>query len=136
MRLEISRSVADAILAEAARHPEREVCGLLFGSDARVEALKVCGNVAENPGIAFEIDPVDLITAYRAARNGGSVICGCFHSHPRGSAEPSRRDAEAAAPDGWVWLIAAGADLQAYRAIEDGALHGRFDRVSLTIIGD
>jgi desampylase len=136
MRLEISRSAADAILAETARHPEREVCGLLFGGDARVDAMKVCRNVAESPETAFEIDPGELIAAYRAARNGGAAICGCFHSHPGGSAQPSRRDAEAAAPDGWVWLIAAGTDLQAWRAGPNGALHGRFDRLALAITGD
>jgi desampylase len=135
MGLEISRPVVDAILAEAARHPAREVCGLLFGSAGRVDTHKACRNVADTPETAFEIDPADLIAAYRAARNGAPAICGCFHSHPAGSAEPSRRDAAAAALDGWVWLIAAGRDLRAYRAVADGALHGRFDRLPVTIRG-
>src|ERR1700757_2947281 len=117
MRLEISRSVADAIRAEAALHPGREICGLLFGSAGRVEGLAICRNVAETPETAFEIDPAQLIAAHRAARAGGPVLCGCFHSHPGGLAEPSPRDAAAAMPDGSLWLIVAGADLLIYRAV-------------------
>jgi proteasome lid subunit RPN8/RPN11 len=136
MRLEISRSVADAICAEAALFPGREICGLLFGSARRVESLAICRNVAETPETAFEIDPAQLIAAHRAVRAGGPAICGCLHSHPGGSAEPSPRDAAAATPDGSLWLIIAGPDLQAYRAVEGGALHGRFDRVAFAIDGE
>src|SRR3546814_6701011 len=35
----------------------------------------------------------------------GPAIAGCYHSHPCGPAEPSARDAAAAAPDGALWLI-------------------------------
>jgi proteasome lid subunit RPN8/RPN11 len=94
-----------------------------------VDRFQVCTNVAADPRTAFEIDPGQLIVAYRAMREGGDAIAGCFHSHPRGSPEPSVSDAASAAPDGWVWLIAGDGSIGAWRAVERGTRHGRFDAV-------
>ncbi len=129
MRLEISRSVIDAIVTEADRVPWREVCGLLLGMPHRIDGLLVCGNVAPDPRRSFEIDPVQLIAAHRAARRGGPGIVCCFHSHPLGAPEPSATDAASAAPDGWIWVIAAGRGVGVWQAVEHGARHGRFDAV-------
>ncbi|URW76961.1 M67 family metallopeptidase [Sphingomonas donggukensis] len=133
MTLRISRSVADAILAEARAGGSREVCGLLFGSATRIDTALRCANVAETPHRAFEIDSAALLAAHRAARGGGPRIAGCYHSHPSGTATPSLRDAAAAAPDGWLWVIAGGGALAAFRAVAAGAIHGRFDPVPLVI---
>jgi len=127
--LEISRSVVEGILAGAAASPGRETCGLLLGTVARIDGFLPCDNVAADPGKAFEIDPRQLVAAYRAARNGGPAIAGCFHSHPLGAPEPSPTDAASAAPDGWIWLIAAKGGVGVWRAVENGARHGRFDAV-------
>ncbi len=127
MGCEISRSVLAAIRDEAAASPGREVCGLLFGGDGRIDAHRPCDNVAERPEDSFEIDPAALISAYREERTGGLRIAGCYHSHPAGDATPSRRDADAAAPNGWVWLIAGVGEIRAYRAVVGGVIHERFD---------
>lgn len=129
MRLEISRSVLDAIVAAADAVPDREICGLLFGSPARIDGYRLCANVAADPCATFEIDPASLIAAHRAARSGGPAIVGCFHSHPSGTTKPSATDAAQAAPDGSVWLIVAGREAALWRAVPDGARHGRFDAV-------
>ena len=131
--LQISRSVADRIRAEAAGSG-REVCGILFTRETgAVVAAQRCDNVAADPARRFEIDPVALIAAHRAARRGGPVIVGHYHSHPGGSATPSIADAAAAAPDGSVWLIVAPGEMQAWRAVRDGAVHGRFDPLTLVV---
>ncbi|MES2096274.1 MAG: M67 family metallopeptidase [Pseudomonadota bacterium] len=119
MRLEISRADVDRLLGEAATSPDGEVCGLLLGAGLRVDAVRACRNVAENPGRSFEIDPAALIAAYRAARNGGPGVIGHYHSHPTGTPEPSARDA-AAAHGGEVWMIMAGGAIQAWLAARDG----------------
>lgn len=127
MGLEISSTLLQRLLEAAAETPDREVCGLLLGTPVRIEAMLPCRNVAPDPHVAFEIDPSQLIAAYRAERGGGPRIVGCYHSHPVGAPTPSARDAAAAAPDDWIWAILAEGGAGWYRAVEHGRLHGRFD---------
>ena len=121
MVLEISSAVLDAIVADANASPAREVCGLLFGSRARVTAGLACRNVAEDPADSFEVDPRALIAAHRAARARGPEIVGCYHSHPNGSTKPSLRDL-VAAEDGAIWLIVAAGEIGLWQAAS-----GRFE---------
>ncbi|MDR6849157.1 proteasome lid subunit RPN8/RPN11 [Sphingomonas sp. BE270] len=133
MTLEISSTLLARLLNEAANAPEQEVCGLLFGTAERLDAVRPCRNVAAEPDRAFEIDPAALIAAHRATRDGGPAIIGCYHSHPNGAATPSARDAAAAAPDGALWIIIADPQVACYRAVCDGAYVGRFDPVPYRI---
>lgn len=126
MALEISSTLVARLLNEADSEPDREVCGLLFGTSDRIEAALRCGNVASDPRTAFEIDPAALIAAHKAERRGGPAIVGCYHSHPNGAALPSPRDAAAALPDGAFWLILAAGQACLFRAVEHGAIEGRF----------
>lgn len=131
MRVEISSAALDRIGAAAAASPAVEVCGLLFGSADRIVAAEACGNVAADPARRFEIDPAALLAAHRRARHGGPALVGCYHSHPTGIAEPSLRDAADAAPDGGIWLIAAGGEVTAWRAMAEGPVHGRFTPLAI-----
>ena len=126
MALRISSMILERITAEAIASPDREVCGLLLGTGDRVLEARSCRNVAADPAVRFEIDPAALLAAHRRGRNGGPVPVGCYHSHPTGRAAPSPRDAADAAPDGGIWLIAAGGRVTAWRAVADGPVHGRF----------
>lgn len=126
MELRISSTILDRITAEAIASPDREICGLLLGTGEAITEARSCRNVAADPSIRFEIDPAALLAAHRAARRGGAAVIGHYHSHPSGLAEPSPRDAADAVPDGSVWLIAVGGQVTGWRAVENGALHGRF----------
>src|SRR3546814_2257889 len=99
MRARISSTLLRRIIDEATASPGAEVCGLLFGSPHRIDAAQPCRNVALAPADSFEIDPAALLAAHKATRAGGPAIAGCYHSHPCGPAEPSARDAAAAAPE-------------------------------------
>ena len=112
-----------------------EVCGLLLGSAQQIADIVPCANVADDPATRFELDPRALIAAHRAARGGGPQVIGHYHSHPSGRAEPSPRDAADAAPDSSIWIIVAGEDVTAWRAVADGAMHGRFAAVTLATLG-
>ncbi|KIU28765.1 Mov34/MPN/PAD-1 family protein [Sphingomonas melonis] len=129
----IASDLARQILRAAAASPDEEVCGLLFGTPDAIAAVQPCRNVAADPSRWFEIDPTALLAAHRAARSGGPAIIGWYHSHPNGLAMPSPRDAASAAPDGMLWLIAAGSGLRAWRAVEDGPVEGRFEAVGLNV---
>ena len=111
------------IVAEAWASPD-EICGLLLGDP--IEA-RSCANVHPEPARHFEIDPAALLRAHREARAGGAAVIGHYHSHPSGDPTPSRADAASAAPDGSVWLIVAGGTVRAWRAVDGGTVHGRFD---------
>jgi proteasome lid subunit RPN8/RPN11 len=129
MRARISRALLRCIIDEAADSPH-EVCGLLFGSPQRIDAAQRCRNVADHSTDSFEIDPVALLAAHKAARAGGPAIIGCYHSHPGGRAEPSSRDAAAAAADGALWLIVADGEARLWRARHDGR---GFDPVEIEV---
>ncbi|MGW8136639.1 Mov34/MPN/PAD-1 family protein [Sphingomonas zeae] len=131
MTVTISSDALDFLLITAAASLDREVCGLLLGEGSRIARVMPCANVASEPWHRFEIDPVALIAAHRAARKGGPAVIGHYHSHPTGLAEPSPRDAADAAPDGTIWLIVGGGEVTAWRAVAAGRRHGRFDPLTL-----
>lgn len=118
-------------LRAAAAASDDEVCGLLLGRDGRVEQALACRNVAATPATRFELDPAALLAAHRAARGGGLAVLGHYHSHPSGDATPSPRDGADAAPDNSLWLIVARDVVTAWRAVANGALHGRFEPVEM-----
>ena len=122
------------ILAEAVASGE-EICGLLLRAPDGTISAQACANVHPSPAMWFELDPAALLAAHRAARSGGDAVIGHYHSHPSGDAMPSLTDAAQAAADGAVWLIVTGnGEARAWRAVRDGAAHGRFD--PLTILAD
>ncbi|WP_322963324.1 M67 family metallopeptidase [Sphingomonas fuzhouensis] len=131
MTVTISSDMLNVIRAAAAASPGAEVCGLLLGEGDMVVEARPCANVSDEPWHRFEIDPVALIAAHRAARGGGPAVIGHYHSHPSGLAQPSARDAADAAPDGTIWLIAGGQAVTAWRAVATGRRHGRFDPLDL-----
>jgi proteasome lid subunit RPN8/RPN11 len=128
----ISRSLLERIVSEAAASRD-EICGLLLGTGDEIADSRACRNVHATPAARFELDPAALFVALRVARVGGPAVLGHYHSHPSGLACPSPTDAASAAPDGALWLIVAGVDVTAWRAVRDGAVHGRFDPVALAI---
>lgn len=134
MTLRISRSLLEWLVAEAGANKE-EICGLLLRSADGGIGARPCANVHPMPATRFELDPAALLSAHRAARKGGDTVVGHYHSHPSGDAMPSLTDAAQAAADGAIWLIVAGnGEARAWRAVGDGAVHGRFD--PLTILTD
>lgn len=135
MQVLLSSALHAQLLAHAAATYPEECCGLLFGLGNMIDRIEPAANVADDPEQAFEIDPVMLISAERAMRQGGASIMGHYHSHPNGRADPSPRDAAAAACDGRLWLVIAGKQITAWRAVSRGALLGTFDPVPLQLIG-
>lgn len=129
----ISRALLDRILAHAAADPDREVCGLLLGSGARIQEICEVANIATDPASRFEIDPAVLLAAHRAARLGGHQVVGHYHSHPRGAVSPSACDAELASEERLFWLICDAQGRHALWRSGTVGLHGRFEEHGLVI---
>lgn len=125
MKIGISRAAFDLIRAHVDGNAAEEVCGLLIGNAGRVETALPAENIAADRARAFELDPAVLLRAYRAARAGGSMVLGHYHSHPAGNALPSAADAENAVP-GQLWLILADGQAELFEARRDGMIHGCF----------
>jgi len=134
MRITISRSVLIGIRQNSAVSAPLEACGLLFGSETHIDSFQVVENVHEAPDRHFEIDPAALFAALRAERAGGPKLVGYWHSHPSCDPTPSRTDAEMAAPDGKLWLVDGCHAITAWRAVEHGGLHGRFDMMVVELV--
>ncbi len=131
MRLFISSTMLAELQRLAKAGAPQEICGILFGADGRVSGYQATANVAGEPLRHFEIDPRALIAAEREQRRGGDAIVGFYHSHPGGRVEPSRTDAQCAAPDGRIWLIVNGEDAAAWQTAQKGEVYGRFDAIGL-----
>jgi desampylase len=127
--LVLGQALRTQIAREARAALPRECCGLMEGvregEAVRVTALHPSPNRAADPD-RFEIDPA---LQFRLLREGRTIV-GCYHSHPRGAAEPSPRDTEGAGEVGLVWLISGAEELGAF--VWDGA---RFRRLAIVLSG-
>lgn len=120
MKLQVSSAVIDQLRDEAVRAFPRECCGILAGTDRRIDEVIPARNVHPEPLMHFEIDPRALIDAHRSAREGGPQVLGYYHSHPAGSAEPSATDRAMATGDGRIWAIVGENTVQFWKDAPDG----------------
>lgn len=128
MVLEVTSGTIATLLEEAQRAHPHECCGLLLGADGLVVCARPAANVHPRPDRHFEIDPLALIAAHKAARGGGMALLGYYHSHPNGRAQPSDTDRDHAAGDGRIHAIIARGAVTWWRDGEQGfeALSTRF----------
>jgi proteasome lid subunit RPN8/RPN11 len=134
MIVAIASGVADSLRSAAEAAAPSEACGLLIGQPGRIDAVVPARNVAEHPERSFEIDPQTLLRTHREVRTSGKRVIGHYHSHPDGTALPSRRDAARAVEDDQLWLIIAAGTIAGFRSVPaatPGVLHGRFLPVTL-----
>lgn len=110
--LHLPANQAARLLGAAHTSFPNECCGLIEGRRAEdgwhVFQLHEIANVADDPSRHFLIDPQPQISLLRQLRDTDRAVIGCFHSHPKGRAEPSATDLERAVDDDFVWLIAGG----------------------------
>lgn len=120
MEVTVTRGVIATMLAAADRAAPAECCGLLLGEGDAIADARPAANVADEPLTRFEIDPAVLIAAHRAARAGGPLISGYFHSHPNGHPLPSATDCAHAGGDNRVWAIVANGAIGWFRDTPHG----------------
>lgn len=117
MRVALADGLRARLLAAAAAAYPGEYCGLLEGERGadmfRIHALHPARNLSGDV-TRFAIDPHDQFAAQKTARAQGRAIVGCYHSHPRGRAQPSAADLAGAGEENFLWLIAADAALAAF----------------------
>ncbi|MDE0941380.1 MAG: M67 family metallopeptidase [Alphaproteobacteria bacterium] len=135
--IELPLDQRKAITAHVEADYPNEACGLLLGqkngAHAIVHQTVASDNIADEPSHRFEIDPGLRLTLQKAARDGGDIILGHYHSHPNGAAMPSKTDQAGIYEADLVWLIAAVADgeMQNLAAFMPWADCGGFDEIEL-----
>jgi proteasome lid subunit RPN8/RPN11 len=107
--VEVRQAVLDDLVAHARQQAPRECCGVLIGSEARIERSIRARNLLRSTR-RYLIDPKDHFIALRAARDSGLSVVGFYHSHPASSPTPSETDAaEAEYPGSWYLIVCPGA---------------------------
>lgn len=110
--LHLCRALAASVLAAAARAYPSECCGLIEGIETtdgwQALAVHEAANLADDPRRQFLIDPQVQFDLMRRLRGGERRIVGCFHSHPKGRAEPSDTDKSQAYESNFLYLIVGG----------------------------
>lgn len=100
-----------AIYDHARRSYPEECCGLLAGTRAQDDAIRIrhvvpSANVAETRlEDRFEVDPQVRFDLMRHLQGTEFEIVGHYHSHPDGPAEPSETDKSMAFEPDMIWLI-------------------------------
>ena len=126
--MRIDREALTAIVAHARREAPNECCGLLVGRVGEILEAVPASNGASDPTRRYEISPVDYFAQIRRCRRINEqqsetfAVVGAYHSHPRGTPEPSETDNGQAFRD-FVFLIVglggAGMQIAAYTLAGD-----------------
>ncbi|WP_370059788.1 Mov34/MPN/PAD-1 family protein [Novosphingobium sp. P6W] len=121
----MTSGVLAALRDEAQKAGDEECCGLLLGGiegdgAERIEVAEAAANVAANRCVHFEIDPLALLAAHKAARGGGRRVLGYYHSHPTGDPIPSATDCEHSTGDSRIWAIIARSEVAFWRDSGNG----------------
>lgn len=93
MTIRIRQQVIDDLIAHARGEAPNECCGLLIGTEREIEEAVRARNTLQSP-TKFYLEPADHFEAIRLARRSGRIVCGSYHSHPKGPSHPSATDAE------------------------------------------
>ena len=90
MNITLPAELLDKMVDYARSRYPKEACGLLVGRGGQTRFLPM-ENLLDSE-TAFEIDPALLASTFRSLRESGEELVAIFHSHPKGPAEPSKRD--------------------------------------------
>lgn len=104
--LRLNRSTVQALIREAAAQPDREVCGLVWGSEGlRAQTVHPLPNVHPDPTKYYRTAPVDVREAYDLMDLDRGYPLAWYHSHPGGKPDPSEEDSLGAMQTGMHYLI-------------------------------
>lgn len=98
MDLQIPKIVWDDMFQHVSSETPLEACGLLAGTNKRVEKIYRVRNALQSK-VRFRMDAREQLAAFENAEAAGLEILAIYHSHPQGPSAPSLTDlAEAAYP--------------------------------------
>ncbi|NIA06273.1 MAG: hypothetical protein GWP14_01315 [Actinobacteria bacterium] len=102
--LEIPRNIFSQMLAQAQAEAPIEACGLLAGTDHRVQRLYKMTNTDQSAD-HFTMAPEEQFAAIKDMRAKGLEMLAIYHSHPASPARPSAEDIRLALTDGVLYVV-------------------------------
>jgi [CysO sulfur-carrier protein]-S-L-cysteine hydrolase len=93
--LTLTSNQRDIMIAHALQEAPNECCGLLLGRCGTIE--RVVAMTSDRPGPdAYYMNPEQQIGVFTGMEERGEELLGIYHSHPKGSAQPSSADLQLA----------------------------------------
>lgn len=102
--LKIPTHIFERMLAWARAHVPLEACGILAGTNDRVEKLYEMSNI-DHSSEHFMMDPREQFAVVKDIRSGGLEMLAIYHSHPATPARPSREDIRLALTPNVTYVI-------------------------------
>jgi proteasome lid subunit RPN8/RPN11 len=123
LKLEIPTYIFEQMLEQAKAEAPIEACGILAGSDSKVEKLYKMAN-ADQSSNHFMMEPEEQFAVVKDIRSIGLKMLAIYHSHPETPARPSAVDVRLALTPDIIHVIVSLQDLSATVVkgflIEDG----------------
>jgi len=135
MKLEIPNNLFEEMVEQARAEAPIEACGILAGSDSRVEKFYKMTNV-EHRSDHFMMSPAEQFTTIKDIRAACLKMLAVYHSHPETPARPSAEDVRFALIPGMIYVIVSlqgnnGPAIKGFQ-IEDGSIN----EVTVKIVED
>ncbi len=112
LKLEIPTYIFERMLEQAKARAPIEVCGILAGSNSKVEKLYKMTNV-DNSSSHFMMEPTEQFAAVKDIRSAGLEMLAIYHSHPETLARPSAEDIRLALTPDVIYVIVSLQDANA-----------------------
>lgn len=123
LKLEIPSNIFGRMVEQAKAEAPVEACGILAGSDGKVEKLYKMIN-ADKSCDHFMMEPKEQFTVVKDIRSAGLKMLAIYHSHPQTPARPSAEDIRLALTPDVIYVIVSVQDAKRPNVkgflIEDG----------------
>ena len=104
LKLNIPTHIFEQMAEQARVEAPIEACGILAGTNGRVEKLYRMTNT-EKRGDHFMMDPKEQFAVVKDIRSSSLELLAIYHSHPETPARPSAEDIRLAMTPNVVYLI-------------------------------
>jgi len=103
-KLEIPGDIYAQMVAQARAEAPVEACGILAGTDGKVEKLYKMTN-ADAASDHFMMEPAEQFAVVKNMRSEGLEMLAIYHTHPESPARPSAEDIRLALTPGVMYVI-------------------------------
>ncbi|MHC4462908.1 MAG: M67 family metallopeptidase [Planctomycetota bacterium] len=104
MKLEIPNNILVRMVEQAKAEAPIEACGILAGSDGKVEKFYKMTN-ADKSCYHSMMEPKEQFTVVKDIRSAGLEMLAIYHSHPETPARPSAEDIRLALTPDVIYVI-------------------------------
>ncbi len=104
LKLKIPNHIFEQMLEQAKAQAPIEACGILAGSNGRIEKLYKMAN-AEQRSDHFMMEPKQQFAVVKDIRSASLEMLAIYHSHPQTPARPSAEDIRLALTPGVIYVI-------------------------------